>query len=252
MPPSTSVWPSFTSVSVFAWFLAMAGEPVGVSTLSSGALRVTSIFMMMLRSAVMCGVTFSDSTASMNSSWASPFSKVWNGIDTPCSIIASRLSSVTTRGLEITLPSPFNSAACEPHVDVEAVVEQEGAEVHESGRRQRDRVGHDHVVRAVVRERDVLLRERLHAADREVLVVLVGLGTDAPLETDLREKSRLASTIFASIITCGVWVSIALMSAVASSITDGDVLDDQGVGALVDVHRAARREQALHQLLARP
>ena len=29
MPPSTSVWPSLTSVSVFAWFLAMAGEPVG-------------------------------------------------------------------------------------------------------------------------------------------------------------------------------------------------------------------------------
>ncbi len=36
-----------------------------------------------------------------------------------------------------------------------------------------------------------------------------------------REKSRLASTILASIITCGVCVSIALMSAVDSSITDG-------------------------------
>jgi hypothetical protein len=31
---------------------------------------------MMLRSDVMCGVTFRLSTASMNSSWASPFSKV--------------------------------------------------------------------------------------------------------------------------------------------------------------------------------
>ena len=40
MPPSASVLPSFTSVSVFAWFLAMAGEPVGVETESSGALRV--------------------------------------------------------------------------------------------------------------------------------------------------------------------------------------------------------------------
>ena len=36
-----------------------------------------------------------------------------------------------------------------------------------------------------------------------------------------REKLRLASTILASIKTCGVWVSIALTSAVASWITDG-------------------------------
>ena len=35
-----------------------------------------------------------------------------------------------------------------------------------------------------------------------------------------REKSRLASTIFDSISTCGVCVSIALTSAVASSITE--------------------------------
>ena len=111
MPPITSVWPSRTRVSVLASFFAMAGEPVGVGTLSSGAFRCTSICMMMLRSCVMCGVTSRRSTASMNSSLASPFSKVWKGIDTPCSIDALRLSSVTTRGLEITLPSPSLSAA---------------------------------------------------------------------------------------------------------------------------------------------
>ena len=38
-------------------FLAIAGEPVGVGTVPSGAFRVTSISMMMLSSAVMCGVT---------------------------------------------------------------------------------------------------------------------------------------------------------------------------------------------------
>ena len=36
-----------------------------------------------------------------------------------------------------------------------------------------------------------------------------------------REKFRFASTIFASISTCGVAVSIALTSAVASCTTDG-------------------------------
>ena len=37
MPPITSVWPSCTSVSVSIWFLAIAGEPVSVKTLSSKA-----------------------------------------------------------------------------------------------------------------------------------------------------------------------------------------------------------------------
>ena len=67
---------------------------------------------MMLRFAVMCGVTERLSTASMNSSLASPCSKVWKGIETPCSISACRLSIVTMRGLEMTLPSPLLSCAC--------------------------------------------------------------------------------------------------------------------------------------------
>src|SRR6266481_1733501 len=62
-------------------------------------------------SPVICGVTSSLSTASMNWTEIVLLIVVWMGIFCPCLMIAFSLFWVTTRGLESSFPTPFDSAA---------------------------------------------------------------------------------------------------------------------------------------------
>src|ERR1700722_14745302 len=68
--------------------------------------------MMTLPSGVICGLTLSERFAFWNDVAVAPLLVAdWYGICVPCSIIASVLSAVTTRGLEITLPLLSASSA---------------------------------------------------------------------------------------------------------------------------------------------
>ena len=67
---------------------------------------------MMLSSGVICGFTLSDSVAFLNDTLVAPLEVAcWYGISVPCSIVASTLSAVITRGLEMILPLPSACSA---------------------------------------------------------------------------------------------------------------------------------------------
>ncbi len=67
---------------------------------------------MMRLSGVICGVTFSDSTAFLNCVVVAPLDEdSWYGISTPCSMIASRWFAVMTRGVDLISPRPSACAA---------------------------------------------------------------------------------------------------------------------------------------------
>ena len=68
MPPSTTVWPSFTSTWVVISRVLMEGTftPPEATTIVPTASSRTSRSRMMRLSGVICGVTSSDSTAFLN------------------------------------------------------------------------------------------------------------------------------------------------------------------------------------------
>src|SRR5262245_42161169 len=68
--------------------------------------------MMMLPSGVICGFTLSDRLALRNDIAVAPLDVAcWYGSSVPCSMIASWLFAVMTRGLEMILPLPSASSA---------------------------------------------------------------------------------------------------------------------------------------------
>ena len=68
MPPSTTVWPSFTSTWVAISRVSIEGTftPPEATTTWPTLSFLTSRSRMMRLSGVICGVTFSDSTAFLN------------------------------------------------------------------------------------------------------------------------------------------------------------------------------------------
>ena len=63
MPPMTEVWPSITRIVVIARCVLMGGMPL-IARLKSGDEFSSTICMMTVFDAVICGVTFSFSAAS--------------------------------------------------------------------------------------------------------------------------------------------------------------------------------------------
>ena len=114
MPPSTTVWPSFTSTWVLMARVSIAGTftPPEVTTTLPTLSFVTARSRMMRLSGVISGLTFSDSTAFLNWMVVAPEeADCWYGISTPCSIVASFWFAVMTRGEETISPRPSACAA---------------------------------------------------------------------------------------------------------------------------------------------
>ena len=90
MPPSTTVWPSLTSTWVVISRVSMLGTkpPVALGTTWPTLSLVTVRSRMMRSSGVICGVTFSDSTAFLNCVVVAPLeADSWYGISMPCSML---------------------------------------------------------------------------------------------------------------------------------------------------------------------
>ena len=86
--------------------------PVPVGIIAPILSLLTRKSMMMLLSGVICGVTTSSSTASLNCTVVAPDEAAcWYGISTPCLIVASLWFAVITRGVETISPRPSASRA---------------------------------------------------------------------------------------------------------------------------------------------
>ena len=72
---------------------------------------VTLIFMSTEPSAETCGVTLSSSFASMNTVFTPEAETCEKGMETPCPMVASRLSTVETLGAEMVFTMPEFSSA---------------------------------------------------------------------------------------------------------------------------------------------
>src|SRR6266446_5797691 len=111
MPPITVVSPSRTSTSVRASRRLIEGWPFEPVSCGFGWLLVALIFIWIDPSCVTCGVTRSSRRASMKLV-ATPAALVCeNGMLTPWLMLASTLSTVTTRGELMVLMVPLASAA---------------------------------------------------------------------------------------------------------------------------------------------
>ena len=94
--------------------------------------------MITLSSGVIWGLTFRLSVALRNETLVAPLLVAcWYGISVPCSISASMLSPVMTRGLEMILPSPvcLQSRDLQVHEAREGRIEQANRELAAAGYR---------------------------------------------------------------------------------------------------------------------
>src|SRR6266850_2945057 len=104
MPPMPTVPPLSTSTSVEICLVSIDGPALVLAPTLS---LLTCNFMMMLSLGVICGFTFRLRVALRNDTLVAPLLVAcWYGISVPCSIVASTLSAVMTRGLEMILPLP--------------------------------------------------------------------------------------------------------------------------------------------------
>ena len=109
------VSPSRTRIWVVASRLSILG-PAGLLRAPT-ALRVALTFIMICFPSslgsreVIWGVTCSSRLASTKVVWVPCSEVVWNGMDSPCEILASRLSSVVILGAAMTLLRPSSSPA---------------------------------------------------------------------------------------------------------------------------------------------
>ena len=87
----------------------MAAGPA--ARLKSGVAFSSMTFMITVSAAVICGVTFKVSAASLNVTVTVLFAMVWSGIWTPCVTSASTLFNVVTRGVDRMRPFPVDSSA---------------------------------------------------------------------------------------------------------------------------------------------
>ena len=82
-----------------------------IARLKSGDAFSSVMLMITVFEAVICGVTFNLSAASLNETVTVLFATVWIGICTPCVISAATLFCVATRGVERMRPWPDDSSA---------------------------------------------------------------------------------------------------------------------------------------------
>ena len=172
---------------------------------------------------------------------------------------AGLLFCVVTRGVRQNLDLALVLERRERHVDAERAVD--GAQRQAERRRRAD----DRQV-----DRGAGLLERRRRADRSgpaspgpvpttrpesvprfgnasagrVAELRRDAAVDAPLHAERAAVSRLVCRIFASISTCGSGLSSSAMSCSISARLLRQVLDDEHVGALVDLDAAARGDHA--------
>src|SRR5881394_2230412 len=111
MPPMTVVSSSLTSTSVLASRRVMDGCPLAPVSCGLGWLLVALIFIWMEPSCVTCGVTRSSRRASTKVVDTPAALVCEKGMLTPWLMLASTLSTVTTRGELMVLMVPLFSAA---------------------------------------------------------------------------------------------------------------------------------------------
>ncbi len=110
MPPITVVSPFFTRTFVVASFLFMLGLPAEVRKLPMEFL-LAFMLIRTLPSGVICGVTVRLRFASMKEVAVPEADEVSNGMDSPCSILASLLFIVIILGLDMVFTWPCCSPA---------------------------------------------------------------------------------------------------------------------------------------------
>src|SRR4030043_1395985 len=110
MPPMTVVPPSGIMTVVLALWVVIGGMPL-TRLAKSAALFWISIVMMIVPSAVICGVALSSRAALTYRVVTVKLATVWTGICRPWTISACWLFWVVTLGLEMIRPSPAVSKA---------------------------------------------------------------------------------------------------------------------------------------------
>src|SRR5437870_13448584 len=110
-PPITTVPPSLITTWASNDWVSSAGMPCTRGMPALIAVFSTRTIIEMVPSAVICGVTSSFSTASMNCTEMVLLIVVCTGIFVPCFTTAFSLFWVMTLGLESSLPTPLDSAA---------------------------------------------------------------------------------------------------------------------------------------------
>src|SRR5260370_119589 len=144
IPPTTTVPPSGTRIFVSSDCVSNAGTPWMRGMPWSICVFSTNTSMKTVPSAVICGVTSSFSTASMNCTEIVLLIVVWMGIFCPCLIIAFSLFWVTTLGLECSFPTPFDCHLVRLAVHLEDQIVDD--------RDNRRNVANDELIRTVVGE----------------------------------------------------------------------------------------------------